>query len=402
MKGFYTVKQEDNLKKQSSRITWIDVGKALTIVLIYYFHICEGPAYKGFQFGEIEYRLLSPIISFFFFMSGMVFSIRLNNFKDYCLKLVKTILVPLFFFNILSLIILMSTRIFYQGPLVKELPGSLVTKIFALFFAGLPSFNGPTWYLTCIFTIQIICFFLVRYTNSNKNLIISMIFFSVISYLIVPLFDYPGFIVKTVKYFWFTPMALSAIVFFQAGILFRRASLTKIFDNKKIVWLTLFLAATISITTTNLNHTAHSGWLLGQHLHHLNYGNYFLFYISYFSMLTFLMCVSMLVKPYRILVLYGQNVLVVFGFAGIYYHFINPGLTKLIIDYCQDINQFLFFLLTISLTIIQLALCYPFFNFINKCLKNSANVLTYMLGESKINKKIDQVASETFISKSKY
>ncbi len=364
--------------QNSQRIAWIDISKSIAIFFVFYYHILHFVIYKDYPHGLIESRfILSFIMPLFFFLSGLVFNDRLLSLKKYFLKSYKSLIAPLYFFNFISLILLICVRLFYQGPLVTEEQGAIIVRILALLIAGLPSFSGPTWFLTCLSSVQVLHFFVTYFSKSNVALILSLVLFSVVSIKIVPLFNYPGYIVKGLKFFWFFPSALSAIVFFQAGILFRRIAIENILKNKLILLIILFLSGVVVITTFNLNTSAYSGYWQGAYLNFLNYGNYFLFYIPGFSGAIFFICLSMLIKPYKILLFYGENTLILLGLNGIFYHFLNPLTGQFFINYCKNINWWSFFLLCICITIIQFGLCYPFIGIIKKSLTIFVNRLTF-------------------------
>ncbi len=361
---------------QNSRISWIDTGKALAIAIVFFSHMIENISYQGFKYGMLEARFVGCFcIQFFFFISGFVSKDSLPDFRKFALKQFNTLLIPLFFFNIIALLLLVIVHIFYQGPLVTEYPGSTIFKLVILFGAGLPSYNGPTWFLTCLFTAQMLNYFTISLTISQKGLFIVMIIFSLVGYLPAPILEQNVPIMKFIRYFWFIPTAFTAVVFFQLGRLIRRSSILNYFDNRKtLVLLGFLISAIIMAFTFNLNHSAYTGFWKSQHMNNLNFGNYFIYYAVSFVGIACTIFLCMLIKPYNIIIKYGQNTLSLLGLSGIIHYFVNPSIFKYIFKYGGDINYISFLVLMICITIIQLAICYPFFNIIKKCLSSLVNL----------------------------
>jgi len=352
------------------RISWVDVGKALAIIIIFFYHGIERLINQGFPCGTIEGRFLASFtIPFFFFLSGYVYRERKVGFKDFLLQRFNRLIVPLFFFNLLSLLILLAIRAWGIYLPVMELPGSISMKLAGLFLLGLPAFNGPTWFLTCLFSVQVLCFLVVRCTQSNHGLLTSIVGFSVLGFLIVPFLDHQYFFLKAVKYAWYIPTALTAIVFFQIGILSRRISFVRFFNSSGKVWMGLCLSMGIVVLTFNLNTSAYTGYWKMTYINHLNMGNYVFFYVTALSGILGMICLTLLIRLGKVMQFYGNNTLVLLGIDGFFYHYVNPSIGDYCLNHGQTIPWFFFLVVFIGIAIIQLAACYPLIRPIDKILK---------------------------------
>ncbi len=357
--------------KQNTRIEWADAGKCIAMVFVYYGHTC-------IQFSDhfpslmIHGRFLTPmIIPFFFFLSGFILKDQFPIFKIFFLKKFSTLVIPLYFFNIFSLFLLLLMRLFHQGDLVLQFPGSILFKTASLFIAGAPVFNGVCWFLTCLFTVEIIYFFIAPVMKNYRRLMVSILLFSIAGYLMVPFLKNPALpinVAKFVGFFWYVPTALTAIVFFQIGILLRRTSIMEKFDTNRKIWFGFLLSAIFHLLAFNLNYMIFETCHSGQYIDRLRFGNYFLFYLASFSGISLAIFLSMLLKSNKIIKIYGKNTLALLGLNGIFVHFIFKWSSNNIIEHYTG-SELLFILVLIPcMTFVELALCFPFFGIINRCL----------------------------------
>lgn len=135
------------------RIAWIDVLKFFGIAVIYYWHLCEGG-------GSWYWFLLRYHVPLFFFLSGCTEALSEPvSFSVYAKKKTRTILLPFFFFALLSmglvivyercdftLILLMLKQIAYGG---------IRNRIFAY----------SLWFLTCLYVMSLLFWVIRRLQN---------------------------------------------------------------------------------------------------------------------------------------------------------------------------------------------------------------------------------------------
>ncbi len=215
-----------------------------------------------------------------------------------------------------------------------------------------------------------------------------MIGFSIIGYMIAQFirhtpssFDIPLAIkIMLTYYFWFIPSALVVIVFFQGGILVRRLSILEKIDSNIKIWSGLIISGLLLFVTSNLNYLIFQGDVNGQNIDHLNMGNYFCFYISDFIGIAFAIFLSMSLKSNKMLVLFGQNTLVLLAMNGIIVSFIQVPLGESVIEILKTFDLEVVLLLIPVITLLLFVICYPFFKPINRCLaplvRMSSNMFT--------------------------
>ena len=126
------------------RIEWVDVLKFLGIFIIYFWHLGEDMG-KSYQF------ILLFHVPLFFFLSGCMESVQKETgFPAYLWRKVKTILLPFFFFAILSMLLVIvyeQCGLSLIGLMIRQiLLGGIRNRIFAY----------SLWFLTCLFVMSVL------------------------------------------------------------------------------------------------------------------------------------------------------------------------------------------------------------------------------------------------------
>lgn len=131
------------------RIKWIDVMKFFGIFAIYLGHF-------GIQAGRAADFVFTHHVALFFLISGCVENLNTeDNIVKYAVKKVKTILVPCFFFAYVT-VALDVIQGGYGWDYVKGMSLIIARGLIR------NTFGNPTlWYLTCLFSIQMI-FFVIK------------------------------------------------------------------------------------------------------------------------------------------------------------------------------------------------------------------------------------------------
>lgn len=131
------------------RIAWIDVLKFFGIAAIYYWHLCEGEG-RGYWF------ILRYHVPLFFFLSGCTEALsKPVPFPAYVKKKTRTILLPFFFFALLSMgLVILYERcdLALAGLMLKQIVcGGIRNRIFAY----------SLWFLTCLYVMSLL-FWVIR------------------------------------------------------------------------------------------------------------------------------------------------------------------------------------------------------------------------------------------------
>jgi acyltransferase len=143
------------------RVEWIDASKGIGIFLVIIGHTMIDSGLRG----EI-YAFHMPL---FFLISGFLFSIKkYSKFQEFLAAKAKSLLIPYLSFAFISLLLL---RILLHqsidfGHFFKELVLSRRNSIY---------FDDPLWFLTSLFTMEIIFYFLVKFIKNHFAIMIIVI-----------------------------------------------------------------------------------------------------------------------------------------------------------------------------------------------------------------------------------
>lgn len=194
------MQQSRMLEIQSNRIKWIDVLKGIGIVSVVWGHTGHPYAYLMFFFH----------MPLFFFISGYLYRYNENeSWLNIIIKRLKHLLVPYSFY------LIMITTVLYVLAALKDEPFT-VTNVKALLLGGslLEGPYGTFWFVTCLFTIQIVYDLLQRRLRHKSLIILFVIacyFFAYWESLYHQDFFFPGNM----------DVAFFGIVFYALGNLFK-------------------------------------------------------------------------------------------------------------------------------------------------------------------------------------
>lgn len=138
----------------SKRIDWIDSAKAIGIFLVIIGHIMISPRLRGLIF--------SFHMPLFYFISGLLFSIK-KPFKDFLLSKSKSLLIPYVAFSIISVILV--------KLLINQQTNNFVSTMILSKRNQIP-YDDPLWFLTSLFVVEIIFYFIAKYLKNKYAILI--------------------------------------------------------------------------------------------------------------------------------------------------------------------------------------------------------------------------------------
>ncbi len=166
---------EQILNTQRGRITSIDIAKALGMLTIIWGHIRLGADSTVFV-----YAFHIPL---YFFLSGLVFNRdRYSGFKQFFIKRVKSLLIPYFIFSFLTWVV-WALFSYVTHAQVDSYWMPLAQTVIAQGSGGFLVHNVPLWFVTCLFGIEILYYFI----SALKPMCCLIITFAMasISYLLI-------------------------------------------------------------------------------------------------------------------------------------------------------------------------------------------------------------------------
>jgi fucose 4-O-acetylase-like acetyltransferase len=337
----------------NNRIEFLDTAKAIGMLLVFQGHLISRYIQKGIGSFDLQMSLIYSFhMPFFFFISGFFFK---SSDELHLLSAIKRLIskriVPVIFFNIIGLVAFLIVSTLTDKPIYTSLLNGGMNLL-----KGRPSFNYLTWFLICLFSLEVINLLQHKFIGA-KSVYISIPLFSILGYLASIYLSYEHNI-------WFILSAFTAIVFYQLGNLFFKHLYQYIYSLKVTnVIFYIMICTTIWIIATILNIPylkKQSDGIQVVLINILNLGNILFFYAAAFSGLFVLLLISKLLPIYQKITFLGSNSLILLGLQGIIHHYINPYLLVFNVQ-----NQIMLFIFTWLISLITYLLCYPFINPIN-------------------------------------
>ena len=216
---------------KSERVEWVDVAKGLGIFLVFYGHYVDKMAAQGMPAATLQ---MSWIYSFhmpmFFFLVGLVYKRRDLKPAEFLKRQIRTRLLPVWIFNVLGLFIWFGVE-YIKGPegllatyRSQDLWSEVFTKLKEVFIYGRPGYNVLTWFLVCLFMIELWQYLLRDRVRTTRALLISLLIFGALAAL-ASLYNETiteNFGRNLLR--WDLLPSLMAMCFYQLGILCRQTA----------------------------------------------------------------------------------------------------------------------------------------------------------------------------------
>ena len=154
------------------RVKWIDIVKFFGIFAIYLGHF-------GVLAGNSYYFVFTHHVPLFFFVSGCMETFnKEEQFGVYFIKKIKSIMIPFWTFAALAAVVTVIHRGYsweYAKALIVEVLRGVVRNTYVA---------GSLWFLTCLFSLQLMFFFVKKLKNSVVIMLGAIIVYYVANYLL--------------------------------------------------------------------------------------------------------------------------------------------------------------------------------------------------------------------------
>lgn len=199
-----------------NRKEWIDIMKGLGITWIIIYHRSS-----GFIFSKYTTSFFIPL---FFILAGYCYNEKKNaDFLTLLKNKAKRLLVPYVFFTLLPLTMLWITKD------LNEVPKPYIVNFFYL--DGHVLWNGPLWFLGCMFTTTLLFWIISKYIKRNEIMIVFLAACSVMGYLLS--FRFNSTSVEDYRLPFGIDVSFTAVVFYGIGWLMRKCNISHLGNIKK-------------------------------------------------------------------------------------------------------------------------------------------------------------------------
>jgi acyltransferase len=336
-----------------ARVPWLDVAKAYGILLVVYAHFIERLAEENYRAAFLQFKFIYAFhIPLFFVLAGYVHRDHGEDPRTFLKSRAATRLIPVLFFNLLSLAVFLIV-----SPPTSKADLKLVILSVLSFARGYPSYNWLMWFLVCLFTVEILHFFVGKHATTTLRLIA----LAVGSYLIgwVLLWQSPlvSSITGIARNFWFLHEALIAYPFFLAGLLAKRL---RIFDRPSLAGRLLIFLALLGLTcaTFNLNVGPFVWKKAVVVMAESSHGSLWLFPVTALAGALMIGMLARVTPPARWLLFIGANTIPLMGLDAIFHDYINLLLAQRLSGLMPD-TQWAVLLAGILVTAATVTICAP-------------------------------------------
>jgi acyltransferase len=355
-----------NAGNVNQRISWVDNAKALGIIAVFYGHIVDKIFWTyGIPTAGLQYKLIYSFhMPLFFLLSGyLVKEAQHCNLFMFMKNKFITRIVPFFFFNLLILpFYFLFAKISNQSIGVIQF---VQASIYLL--GGWPIFNTITWFLACLFSVEVINYFLYPVLRKSRIVLcMAMVLFYIMGWGL----SYKADIINqyiTMPDYWYIREALVAYSFYLFGNLIAASPILYKKMNPYLDVLLVIITAVCVLATFNMNEGPFKmipvvSCFLG------TYGSFFLFPLTAIAGSLCIISASRLMPSLSFMSFLGKNTLSLMGLNGIFLHFVNIVFINFSLDIFFPKNHFSVFMQCASLTCITLLLCIPFVIFLKRYL----------------------------------
>ena len=279
---------------------WIDNAKTIGI-----FFVVAGHLFFPTNIINFIYSFHMPL---FFILSGFTFN-KTDSFTSFIIKKIKTILVPYFCFAIITYLFwLLLGRKFGEDSIIEL---SVIKPLLGILYSNGGNnwliFNISLWFLTCLFVVEMIYFFL---KDLSPLLLLIILGTMTTTGLILSRIDF-------LRLPWSINTAIVAISFFAYG------SFIKLLINHLIVklsnrlWLGLISFSLFFVTF----HLSNVNTRVDMNSNH--YGSFFFFFLNSLlgSSATILLALS--IPKNRISTFIGRNTIIILALHNIGFSFLK-------------------------------------------------------------------------------
>lgn len=346
----------------SSRIYWIDTCKAYAMILVFYGHLWFSdkiPNPEIWLQNKLIYAFHMPL---FFVLSGFLDKGNTKEFRLFIKNKFFTRIVPFVLFNLLLLIVLIPKNILNHTFSLKE---------YLLMLAGLIRGEGTisvvTWFLICLFTTELIHFWVAPKINNYKSKAITILIFYIVGIIVTWKIDLVSRITGIAPNFWYIHEALVAYPFFLIGVILNQTKLFEFTSQSSLKYLYFILSTVVLLATFNLNNGLYDQKFNTVLMVDSQHGHPIWFLVAALAGTFFLIFLSQITPTNSFLLFLGRNTLVLLGLNGFFRDIFNPMIVRAIPAEALN-GHFRIFIVCSLVTIFSLIVCIPSILFLNKFL----------------------------------
>ena len=359
-----------NMESGNVRILVIDVARFYAMALVYYGHFIERIMMLKNPAAAAQYRFIYSFhMLLFFVLAGYVAkeSDIEFGFGKYLKHRFISRLLPFLFFTAIFMIL----PVFFSGdffnlklPSVQGYISGLISTAF-----GIPMFCVPSWFILMLFSVELVHYGAFRFLkSSNLRIVIAAVIFYVVGYWFNFKFDiFNPMKGRTTGWnYLFIHEAITMYAFYLLGVYLRRKRFLMDNVSPKIVVPVVIISSLIVLFTYKLNNGPFNfNYFNSVVIIFSSHGSFLWFPITAVVGSFFILFLAKITPSQKTIVWLGQNTLTLMCLNGIFYHFFNPRVAKLVVDNLSG-SALTIFGVGCLMTVASLAFCVPLIYVFNK------------------------------------
>jgi acyltransferase len=315
---------------QPERIHWLDTAKAYGMLLVFYGHFVEKLAGTEDAAAPHQFKFIYSFhMPLFFILAGFVAKTDLGPFRRYVKVKLASRILPMLFFSAAMVPLWLVRDIIVRHSFHPD--SYLMMARWTAY--GVPLFCLLTWFLVCLFVVEVIHRIASPFLTDTRKVAISCLLFYGVGWELTWAYRMMPKPIAFVLTTWYLSEAILAYAFYQVGILIRMSRLCERVHATALMTAVLCVCAAIALCTYDLNPNVYKGQfrphgavIMSASLH----GHPLLFPATAVAGSVCVIALAAMTPPNPAASYVGMNSLAYMGLASAFFEFFNGEIARLL------------------------------------------------------------------------
>lgn len=344
---------------QAGRLDYIDVARALGLLLVYYGHFVEQVMYLKVPVAAVHYKwIYSFHMILFFILSGWIKGARptMAPAGKFLRATLAGRIAPYLFFSLVTA----GLSLVFTGwfPMLDLATASGYFQAMLATAMGFPLFNVPLWFVACLVSVECLHRLVQGYLDCAPRIILAAIFCYVVGYALNEQYFFFG----QNRSFWLLHEVPVVYAFYLIGVLLGRTGLLGRISTGWAVAVFLLALAAVQLTF-DLNQGPFR-YLQAVVILLSGHGHFLWFPFTALAGTALIVALGRVFENVSLLAFFGRNALILLGMNGVFYHFVNAPVAAWSVAHLP-INGWSVFAVSALVTLGSFALSLPVIHALN-------------------------------------
>jgi acyltransferase len=344
---------------QAGRLDFIDVARALGLLLVYYGHFVEQVMYLKVPVAAVHYKwIYSFHMILFFFLSGWIKGAAptMPAAGKFARAILAGRIAPYLFFSAVTAIL----SLVFSGwfPMLDLTSGSGYFQAAVATTMGFPLFNVPLWFVACLVSVECLHRVLQGYLDSTPRIVVAALVFYIGGYALNEQYFFFG----QNRSFWLLHEVPVVYAFYLVGVLLGRTRLSSRIGVAGAAGVVL-----VSLVAVHFTFDLNQGpfrYLQAVVILLSGHGHFLWFPFTTLAGTALIVALGRVFENVSLLAFFGRNALILLGMNGVFYHFLNAPVAAWTVKYLP-VDGWSVFAVSALDTLGSFALCLPVIHALN-------------------------------------